>query len=107
MTLPPCSARSTSLAVTPSATRREPRNGTSPGSPTKRAQAMRRVNPAVIARNHRVEQALRAAVEREDFAPFSELLAVLSRPYEEQGAYLAYAAPAQAGERILQTFCGT
>ena len=77
------------------------------GSPAQRAQAMRRVNPAVIARNHRVEQALRAAVEREDFAPFSELLAVLSRPYEEQGAYLAYAAPAQAGERILQTFCGT
>jgi uncharacterized protein YdiU (UPF0061 family) len=78
-----------------------------PGSLAQRAQAMRRVNPAVIPRNHRVEQALRAAVEREDFAPFSELLAVLSRPYEEQGAYLAYAAPAQAGERVLQTFCGT
>jgi uncharacterized protein YdiU (UPF0061 family) len=78
-----------------------------PGSPAERVQAMRRVNPAVIPRNHRVEQALGAAVEREDFAPFFELLAVLSRPYEEQGAYLAYAAPAQPGERVLQTFCGT
>jgi uncharacterized protein YdiU (UPF0061 family) len=80
---------------------------TEPGSPAQRAQAMRRVNPAVIPRNHRVQQALSAAVEREDFAPFFELLAVLSRPYEEQGAYLAYAAPAQRDERVLQTFCGT
>jgi uncharacterized protein YdiU (UPF0061 family) len=68
---------------------------------------MRRVNPAVIPRNHRVQQALSAAVEREDFAPFFELLAVLLRPYDEQGAYLAYAAPAQRDERVLQTFCGT
>jgi uncharacterized protein YdiU (UPF0061 family) len=78
-----------------------------PGSPAQRAQAMRRVNPAVIPRNHRVQQALSAAVEREDFAPFLELLAVLSQPYEEQDAYLAYAAPAQSDERVLQTFCGT
>ena len=77
------------------------------GSPAERAQAMRRVNPAVIPRNHRVEQALKAAVEREDYAPFFELLTVLSRPYEEQHAYLAYAAPAQAHERVVQTFCGT
>jgi uncharacterized protein YdiU (UPF0061 family) len=78
-----------------------------PSSPAQRAHAMRRVNPAVIPRNHRVEQALSAAVEREDFTPFSELLAVLSRPYEEQDAYRAYAAPAQPDERVLQTFCGT
>jgi uncharacterized protein YdiU (UPF0061 family) len=78
-----------------------------PASPAERAQAMRRVNPAVIPRNHRVEQALSAAVKREDFAPFFELLAVVSRPYEEQAAYQAYAAPARADERVLQTFCGT
>jgi protein adenylyltransferase len=77
------------------------------GSPAQRAQAMRRVNPAFIPRNHRVQQALSAAVEREDFAPFSELLAVLSQPYEEQSAHLSYAAPARADERVLQTFCGT
>jgi uncharacterized protein YdiU (UPF0061 family) len=78
-----------------------------PGSPAQRAQAMRRVNPAVIPRNHRVEQALRAAVEGADFAPFTQLLAVVSRPYEEQAAHRAYAAPAQPHERVLQTFCGT
>ena len=59
------------------------------------------------ARNHRVEQALSAAVEREDFAPFSELLLVLSRPYEEQDAYQAYASPAKPDERVFRTFCGT
>jgi len=68
---------------------------------------MRRVNPAVIARNHRVEQALRAAVEREDFAPFSGMLAVLSRPTRSRARIWHMRAPAQAGERILQTFCGT
>jgi uncharacterized protein YdiU (UPF0061 family) len=78
-----------------------------PASPAERALAMRRLNPAVIPRNHRVEQALRAAVEHEDFAPFFELLTVLSRPYEEPAAHLPYTTPARADERVLQTFCGT
>jgi len=77
------------------------------GPPEQRAQAMRRVNPAVIPRNHRVQQALSAAVERGDFGPFSGLLTVLSRPFEEPSAHPAYAAPAQPDERVLQTFCGT
>ena len=46
--------------------------------------AMRAVNPAFIPRNHLVEAALHAAVERQDFAPFEELLEVLSRPYEDR-----------------------
>ena len=50
--------------------------------PNARAQAMRTVNPAFIPRNHRVEQALGAAIEHGDFSPFAELLTVLSRPYE-------------------------
>ena len=68
---------------------------------------MRRVNPAFIPRNHRVEQALDAAVEREDFSLFDELLTVLSRPYEDQPAFAGYANPPRAEERVLQTFCGT
>ena len=35
---------------------------------------MRAVNPAFIPRNHRIEAVIEAAVEREDFAPFEELL---------------------------------
>ncbi|MGA2562758.1 MAG: protein adenylyltransferase SelO [Steroidobacteraceae bacterium] len=78
-----------------------------PRDPGERAQAMRRVNPAFIPRNHRVERALEAAVASADLAPFSDLLQVLSRPYEEQSAYAVYAEPPQPQERVLQTFCGT
>ena len=50
------------------------------GQETAPAAAMRAVNPAFIPRNHLVEAALAAAVERADFRPFEDLLAVLSRP---------------------------
>jgi serine/tyrosine/threonine adenylyltransferase len=78
-----------------------------PQTDLERSAAMRRVNPAFIPRNHRIEQVISAAVEREDFAPFEEMLAVLSRPFEDQAAFAAYAAPPQPSERVLQTFCGT
>jgi uncharacterized protein YdiU (UPF0061 family) len=68
---------------------------------------MRKVNPAFIPRNHVVEGVLAAAVEREDFAPFEALLAVLSRPFEDDPALLGYATPPRPEERVLQTFCGT
>ena len=42
-------------------------------APEKRAEAMRRVNPAFIPRNHRVEEALSAAVEDSDYDPFDTL----------------------------------
>jgi len=78
-----------------------------PDSGKQRARSMRRVNPAFIPRNHRVEQIIAAAIERADFAPFEELLKVLSRPYDAQPGFEAYAAPPRAAERVLRTFCGT
>ena len=75
--------------------------------PNARAQAMRHVNPAFIPRNHRVEQALSAAIEYGDFSPFADLLAVLSRPYEDQAAFADYSNPPQTDERVFRTFCGT
>ncbi|MBV8398465.1 MAG: YdiU family protein, partial [Acetobacteraceae bacterium] len=78
-----------------------------PGPPETRRAAMQAVNPAVIPRNHRVEAALQAAVEREDFGPFEEMLAVLSRPYEDRPGFERYAAPPRPEERVTQTFCGT
>jgi uncharacterized protein YdiU (UPF0061 family) len=72
-----------------------------------RVHAMRQVNPAFIPRNHRVEQVIAAAIEREDFAPFEEMLSVLSRPFDDQPGFEAYATPPQPAERVLQTFCGT
>ncbi len=76
-------------------------------SPEARAAAMRRVNPAFIPRNHRIEELIEAAVVRDDFAPFETLVRALERPYEEQPE-LAYLAEApSAHERVRQTFCGT
>ena len=68
--------------------------------------AMRAVNPWVIPRNHRVEEAL-AAAHRGDMAPFDALAAVLARPFDEDGADPAFANPPAPDERVLATFCGT
>jgi uncharacterized protein YdiU (UPF0061 family) len=78
-----------------------------PQSAAVRQAAMRGVNPAFIPRNHRVEAVIDAAVQRDDFAPFEELLAVLARPFEDQPGYAPYMQPPQEHERVLQTFCGT
>ena len=83
------------------------RIGEEPQDPAARQSAMRAVNPAFIPRNHRVEAVIDAAVNRDDFAPFKELLTVLSKPYEDQPALAAYAEPPEPHQRVLQTFCGT
>jgi uncharacterized protein YdiU (UPF0061 family) len=72
-----------------------------------RRAAMRAANPAYIPRNHRVEAVIEAAVERSDFAPFDELLTVLSKPYEDQPGFARYADPPEPHERVHRTFCGT
>ncbi|HEY8381318.1 MAG TPA: YdiU family protein [Microvirga sp.] len=78
-----------------------------PQEPARRRDAMRAVNPAYIPRNHRIEQAIAAAVERGDFEPFHTLVAVLARPYDDQPENAAYAQPPEDHERVLRTFCGT
>jgi uncharacterized protein YdiU (UPF0061 family) len=82
------------------------RLGREPAPPAERAAAMRRVNPAFIPRNHRVEAAL-AAAEADDFGPFERLLAVVTRPYEDQPEAADLARPPEEHERVRQTFCGT
>jgi uncharacterized protein YdiU (UPF0061 family) len=78
-----------------------------PVSTQERSATMLSANPAFIPRNHIVEAALDAAVERHDFRPFEELLDVVSRPYEERAGLERYASLALPEERVLQTFCGT
>jgi uncharacterized protein YdiU (UPF0061 family) len=78
-----------------------------PVSAQERAAAMKKVNPAFIPRNHVVEAALSAAVERQDFQPFEELLDVVSRPYEERPGLERYATPAGPEESVRWTYCGT
>ena len=77
------------------------------GETSDRQVAMRAANPAFIPRNHLVEEAIVAAVTNGDFSPFENLLAVLSRPYEDQPIFGRYAEPPRPEQIVHQTFCGT
>ncbi len=68
--------------------------------------AMRDVNPAVIPRNHRVEEALAAAEERDDLSVMQRLLDVLARPYVANADATPYQEP-PTDECGYRTFCGT
>ena len=75
---------------------------------TARAARMRRINPWIIPRNHRVEEALAAASDGNDLGPFDRLLDALCRPYDEMPAHAPYAEPAPAAVTACYlTYCGT
>lgn len=78
-----------------------------PGRDAERREAMRLSNPKFIPRNHRVEEAIRAAEDHGDFAPFEALVEVLQNPFDDQPERAAYALPPQSHERVTKTFCGT
>jgi uncharacterized protein YdiU (UPF0061 family) len=72
-----------------------------------RTAAMKRVNPAFIARNYRVEAVIEAAVTKRDFTPFEDLLSVLAKPYDDQPGFEHYADAPPSTWGMYQTFCGT
>jgi len=77
------------------------------GDANERRTAMRAANPAFIPRNHLVEEAISAAVNDGNFAPFETLLTVLSMPYEDQPVFGCYVDPPRPDQVVHQTFCGT
>jgi len=68
--------------------------------------AMRKANPILIPRNHRVEQAIQAAYGN-DYAPFHQLVDALAKPYEDRSEFSAYEQAPKPNEIVHQTFCGT
>ena len=70
------------------------------------ADAMDRVNPAYVPRNHLVEQALAAATDG-DPAPLGLLLDAVTGPFDVRPGRERYAAPAPPGSGPYRTFCGT
>jgi uncharacterized protein YdiU (UPF0061 family) len=78
-----------------------------PQGAAERRANMRRVNPAFIPRNHRVEAALEAASTQGDFGPFYQLLNILERPYDDQPLHREFERPPGPGEQVHRTFCGT
>ena len=77
------------------------------GRPETHALAMDRINPIYTPRNHKVEEALSAAVNHDDMKPFSRLLQVLSHPFDEVEGQEEYSTPGPQLNAPYQTFCGT
>lgn len=84
-------------------TERLSRDGQTPESV---GETMRSVNPAVIPRNHRVEEAL-AAAEDNDLSPLHDLLAALAHPFDASSTPAKYQQPPPANRPRYRTFCGT
>ncbi|MBC2641954.1 MULTISPECIES: YdiU family protein [unclassified Rhodococcus (in: high G+C Gram-positive bacteria)] len=71
------------------------------------ADAMDRINPLYIPRNHQLDAALRAATDGE-LAPFEKLLEVVTHPFDRRDEWSDYTTPApRLFSETFQTFCGT
>ena len=77
-----------------------------PGAPPEIEARLRRTNPLVIPRNHRVEEAL-AAAEAGDLGPFERLVAAIRTPFTDTPDTERYRAGPPAGCGPYRTFCGT
>ncbi len=96
-----------STSITPWLQRWRRRLAQDHSSDGRRRVAMDGINPLYIPRNYQVEQALQAAVNDNDFAPFEKLHTVLSTPFDEQPGMDAYSLPPPADFGHYRTFCGT
>ena len=74
------------------------------GSKEKSINLMKKNNPIVIPRNHKVEEALEAA-NNNDLNLTNKLLSILNKPYDNQNDIDDYQSPSSNSE--YQTFCGT
>lgn len=67
---------------------------------------MRRSNPVIIPRNHRIEEAIQAGNEG-DFGPFHSLNDALQKPFESRSEFAVYETGPTPDEVVKATFCGT
>ena len=76
-------------------------------SDEKIASSMNAVNPLYIPRNHKVEEALKAAVFDNNMKPFLKLHDILKNPYDEIKEFHEYEKPVKNSSVRYKTFCGT
>ena len=69
-------------------------------------ELMLRANPALIPRNHRVEEAIQAAVQG-NLAPATRLIEALATPYDPPQGTEDLRLPPEPHEVVQATFCGT
>ena len=70
-------------------------------------QLMRNSNPSIIPRNHRIEEALEAAVERGDYSVMEKLLEVLSKPFAHSQEQTDFCTVPAEIDQTYRTYCGT
>ena len=75
-------------------------------SKEKQIKLMRKNNPIIIPRNHKVEEALKEA-NNGNLNKINRLLNILDKPYDEQDIANEYRLPAPESKKKYQTFCGT
>jgi len=75
-------------------------------TPEKYLKLMRSVNPLVIPRNHKVEEALELA-NNNDLSLVKKLIKIIEKPYENQKEIAEYQSAAPISDQRYQTFCGT
>jgi len=75
-------------------------------TPEKYLKLMKSVNPLIIPRNHKVEEALEFA-NNNDLSPLKKLIKILEKPYENQKGIDEYQSMAPISDQKYQTFCGT
>lgn len=68
---------------------------------------MKSSNPAVIPRNHLVEEALSKASDEDDYSALYELLDALSRPFDHEKAQEKYKMLPKPSSLPYRTYCGT
>lgn len=85
----------------------EERRGRQTQSVEESTELMKNSNPSIIPRNHRVEEALEAAVNDGDLSVLERLLAALADPYDYSTEFEEYCTVPEKRERPYRTFCGT
>lgn len=70
-------------------------------------ERMRANNPALIPRNHRVEEVLKLAVGQGEFRKMEQFLNALSKPYAHSHDQVDYSLPPPPSNERYVTYCGT
>ena len=68
---------------------------------------MQGANPAIIPRNHLVENAIEKAYRESNLEEFEELGAALKTPFADRPEGDRFTLPPEPHEVVHQTFCGT
>ena len=69
-------------------------------------ETLRKANPVLIPRNHRIEEMINAALKG-DFSLFNRLLVAYRQPFEENPRFVDLKSAPNASEIVHSTFCGT